>query len=53
MTLDEAMDDKRMVTREEAERECRKHTQDPSEMFAELGDHPEYKACDVLVWLGY
>lgn len=25
----------------------------PSEMFAELGDHPEYKACDVLIWLGY
>ncbi|WP_164359443.1 MULTISPECIES: hypothetical protein [Pseudomonas syringae group] len=53
MTLDEAMDEKRMVTREDAERECRKHTQDPSEMFVELGDHPEYKTRDVLVWLGY
>lgn len=53
MTLDEAMDEKSLVTREAAERECRKHTLDPSEMFAERGDHPAYKACDVLIWLGY
>ncbi|MBX8556956.1 hypothetical protein K5D56_26335 [Pseudomonas cichorii] len=53
MTLDEAMDDETMVTRLEAERECRKHSLDPSEMFAELGDHPEYKARDVLHWFGY
>jgi hypothetical protein len=53
MTLDEAMNEKTMVTRAQAERECRKHTLDPSEMFAELGDLPEYEARDVLVWLGY
>lgn len=53
MTHDQAMDEKTMVTREDAERECRKHKLDPSEMFEELGDHPEYKARDVLVWLGY
>ena len=53
MTLDEAMDEETMVTRSDAERECRKHSLDPSEMFVELGDHPEYKTCDVLRWLGY
>lgn len=53
MTLEEAMDDETMVTRSDAERECRKHSVAPSEMFAELGDHPEYKTRDVLHWLGY
>lgn len=53
MTFDEAMDDETMVTRLDAERECRKHSLAPSEMFVELGDHPEYKARDVLRWLGY
>lgn len=53
MTLNEAMDEETMVTRAEADRECRKHTLDPAEMFADLGDLAEYKASDVLHWLGY
>ncbi|MBX8493139.1 hypothetical protein K5D42_25040 [Pseudomonas cichorii] len=53
MTLDEAMDEETIVTRADADRECRKHSLDPSEMFAELGDYSEYKARDVLLWLGY
>ncbi|MEA9980034.1 MULTISPECIES: hypothetical protein [unclassified Pseudomonas] len=53
MTLDEAMDEETMVTRVNAERECRKHSLDPSELFVELGDHTEYKTRDVLRWLGY
>lgn len=53
MTLDEAMEEETIVTRQDAERECRKHYLAPSEMFAVLGDLPEYKARDVLHWLGY
>jgi hypothetical protein len=53
MTFSEAMDEETMVRRPDAVRECERHDHDPADMFAELGDHQEYKACDVLIWLGY
>ncbi|MBF7144971.1 MULTISPECIES: hypothetical protein [Pseudomonas] len=53
MTHDEAMDEDTVVTRQAAERECRSHGCSVEEMHCELGDQSEYKAKDVLLWLGY
>jgi hypothetical protein len=53
MTYEDAMDESTIVSRREAERECKKHYCDVAEMVSELGDLPEYKSKDVLNWLGY
>lgn len=53
MNFDDAMDEETEVSRTEAIRECKRHDHDPADMFAALGDHPEYKARDILIWLGY
>jgi len=53
MTLEDAMDEDTVVSRPEAFVECRRHDHDPVNMVAALGDHPEYKYRDVLIWLGY
>lgn len=53
MTFDEAMDEETQVTRIDAIHECERHDHDPADMFAALGDQPEYKALDILIWLGY
>jgi hypothetical protein len=41
------------IGRERAIRECHKHSTNPAEMLAELGDHDTYDAQAVLDWLGY
>lgn len=53
MTLEDAMDEDTIITRVDAKRECQRHSLDAADMFVELGDHSEYKARDVLRWLGY
>lgn len=53
MTYDEAMEENPTVSLAVAERECRTHSVDIGEMLAELGDHQEYAARDLLIWLGY
>lgn len=53
MNYEEAMDEETEVSRVDAIRECEKHQLDPAEMLAELGDHPVYKARDVLIWFGH
>lgn len=53
LSYEDAMDESCTVTRKDAERECTLHCCDVSEMIAVLGDKQEYKASDVLRWLGY
>jgi len=53
MTYDEALEENPIVSRAIAERECHSHGVDIGEMVAELGDHQEYAARDLLIWLGY
>jgi hypothetical protein len=53
MNLDDAMDEETMVSRSEAVSECKRHDHEPADMLAALGDHPEYKSRDILIWLGY
>lgn len=51
MTYEEAME--AFVTKAEAIREIRQHTQDPAEFFAEVGERDTYHGSEVLEWLGY
>jgi hypothetical protein len=51
MTFEEAMD--AIVTKAEAEAEIRRHSQDPAEFFADIGERAEYDGSEVLEWLGY
>lgn len=53
MTYEEAIDENPSVSRAVAERECKNHAANMADMVAELGDHAEYQARDLLVWLGY
>ena len=53
MTFDDAMDEETTVTRQDAELECRRHSCDVADMVVALGDHPQYRARDLLIWLGY
>lgn len=51
MSLTEAMEAE--VTRDDAEREIRRHHLDPADFFREIGDRPWYTGAEVLCWLGY
>jgi hypothetical protein len=51
MNYEEAME--ATVTREEAEREIRKHGINPTEFFLEVGYRDTYTGAEVLSWLGY
>lgn len=53
MTYDEATEPGTMVTKDEATREYERHGLTVAELIADLGDHAEYEAADVLRWLGY
>lgn len=53
MTYEEAFEENPTISRAVAERECNEHSADVAEMVAELGDHQEYQARDLLRWLGY
>ena len=53
MSLTEAMDDGLQVSKLEAIAEYRKHGLDGRDLFADLGERPEYQASDVLIALGY
>ncbi len=41
------------LTRAQALKEVRKHNCSAAEFLAEMGDHENYEAQDVLDWLGY
>jgi len=49
----EVADENPTISRCEAVRELEKHAAELEEFFAECGDKQEYKALDVLHWLGY
>lgn len=53
MTYDDAIEENPAVSRDAAERVCEIHSASVAEMVAELGDHAEYQARDLLIWLGY
>lgn len=53
MTYDEALEENPTISRKLAVQECEKHSVNPEEMFAELGDSDQYEAAQVLRWLGY
>ncbi|MFW9103971.1 hypothetical protein ACOI8A_28155 [Pseudomonas sp. P4795] len=53
MTLDEALEEDNVVSRDEAKAECEKHSLDFADLVDELGDHSEYHSRDVMHWLGY
>jgi hypothetical protein len=41
------------ITKAEAIQEIRKHSLDPAEFFAEVGERDEYIGEEILNWLGY
>ena len=51
MSYEEAIEAE--VTRDEADREIRRHDLDPADFFREFGDRPWYTGAEVLEWLGY
>lgn len=53
MSLNEIVEENPTISRIEAIKELKKHSADLGEFFAEIGDKAEYKALDVLCWLGY
>lgn len=53
MTYDDVMEENPTITRQQAERECRRHDASVEEMVADLGDHAEYEGRTFLGWLGY
>ena len=50
MAHEDAKEDSTTVSRQEAERECIRHSCDELQMEATLGNRPEYQ--DVPRWLG-
>lgn len=53
MTYEDARDENPMVSRAQAIAEIRRHSLDPADFFREVGDRAEYRAMEVLDWLGY
>ena len=53
MSLDEIVEENPTISQIEAIRELKKHSADLGEFFKECGNKTEYKALDVLYWLGY
>lgn len=53
MTFEEAMDPETIVTKKQALREVLKHGASREAFLKEVGDKPEYKGYEVLLWLGY
>jgi len=53
MSLDEVIEENPTVSQHEAIREIKLHAASVAEFFAEVGNKQEYKALDVLYFLGY
>lgn len=53
MDYETAMDEETMVSYAEARQEIAKHQQCMFEFVQEYGEREEYRACDVLTWLGW
>lgn len=53
MTYEDAMDAETIVSHEEAYNEVKYHDADWGLFIEVFGQEEEYKACDVLSWLGY
>ncbi|WAH62207.1 hypothetical protein LZ023_40735 (plasmid) [Pseudomonas silvicola] len=53
MTYDEALEENPVVSRAFAQRECLRHSADFEEFVRDVGDHQQYQARTLLIWLGY
>jgi hypothetical protein len=53
LTYAEAAESTDLIPANRARREIIRHQAEWAEFTADLGDHPTYRTCDVLAWLGY